>query len=91
MRCTSLLCRISASVALAGALVLAPLKPVVMNAQQAIQVFLSAVDEDGKPITDLRAEDVTIQVDGSVCATTKFELPTTPKGHSVRWRRMRGS
>src|SRR5436309_4593888 len=40
---------------------------------QSIQLFLSAVDESGKPITDLRAEDVTIQVDGSLCKTTKFD------------------
>jgi hypothetical protein len=64
-----LLCRISASVALAGALAAAP----SLGAQQAIQVFLSAVDGDGKPVTDLRAEDVNILVDGSLCKTTKYE------------------
>ena len=69
MRCTSLLSRISASLALAGALACAP----ALRAQQSIQLFLSAVDENGKPITDLRAEDVTIQVDGSLCKTTKFD------------------
>ena len=45
MKCTSLLCRISASVAIAGALAIAP----TLRAQQAIQVFFSAVDGDGKP------------------------------------------
>jgi hypothetical protein len=69
MRCTSLLSRISASAALAAALAFAP----AVRAQQAIQVFLSAVDENGKPITDLSAEDVAIQVDGSLCKTTRFE------------------
>ena len=69
MKCTSLLCRISASLALAGALAAAPW----LGAQQAIQVFLSAVDGDGKPVTDLRAEDVNILVDGSLCKTTKYE------------------
>ena len=69
MKCTSLLCRISASVALAGALAVAPL----LHAQQAIQVFLSAVDGDGKPVADLKAEEVNILVDGSVCKTTKYE------------------
>jgi hypothetical protein len=69
MKCTSLLCRISASAALAGALAVAPL----LHAQQAIQVFLSAVDGDGKPVPDLKAEEVNILVDGSVCKTTKFE------------------
>jgi len=69
MKCTSLLCRISASAALAGALAVAPL----LHAQQAIQVFLSAVDGDGKPVADLKAEEVNILVDGSVCKTTKYE------------------
>jgi len=74
MRCTSLLCRISVSAALAGVLALAP----TLHAQQFIQIFLSAVDGDGKPVTDLRAEDVNIQTDGSVCKTTKFELIEWP-------------
>jgi len=69
MKCTSLLCRISASAALASALAVAPM----LHAQQAIQVFLSAVDGDGKPVADLRAEEVNILVDGSVCKTTKYE------------------
>src|SRR5437773_12414777 len=69
MRSTSLLCRISASLALAVVLAFAP----VLRAQQFIQVFLSAVDGDGKPVTDLRAEDVSVIVDGSVCKTTKFD------------------
>src|SRR5256885_17067502 len=68
MRCTSLLCRISVSLALACALSAASL-----HAQQSIQLFLSAVDGDGKPVTDLRAEDVAISVDGSVCRQTRFE------------------
>jgi hypothetical protein len=68
MRCTSLLCRISVSVALA-ALAVAP----ALHAQQPIQVFFSAVDADGMPVTDLRAEDITVQVDGSVCKPTRFE------------------
>ena len=69
MRCTSLLCRISASAALAGVLAVAP----ALHAQQPIQVFFSAVDADGMPVTDLRAEDITVQVDGSVCKPTRFE------------------
>jgi len=67
-------CRISASLALAGVLALAP----ALHAQQAIQVFLSAVDGDGKPVTDLRTEDVAILVDGSVCKTTKFDAIDWP-------------
>ena len=74
MRCTSLLCRISASLALACMLAIAP----ALHAQQAIQVFLSAVDGDGKPVADLRAEDVNILVDGSVCKTTKFDAIDWP-------------
>jgi hypothetical protein len=64
-----LLCRISGSLALVGILALTP----ALRAQQAIQVFLSAVDGDGKPITDLRAEDIQIQTDGSPCRVAKFE------------------
>jgi hypothetical protein len=74
MRSTSLLCRISASLALAGVLALAP----ALGAQQFIQVFLSAVDGDGNPVTDLRAEEVSILVDGSVCKLTKFDEITWP-------------
>lgn len=74
MKCTSLLCRISTSVVLAGALAAAP----SLGAQQAIQVFLSAVDGDGKPVTDLRAEEVNILVDGAVCKTTKYEEISWP-------------
>jgi len=69
-----LLCRISASVAIAGALAIAP----TLRAQQAIQVFFSAVDGDGKPVTDLKAEELNIQVDGGVCKTSKFEEITWP-------------
>jgi hypothetical protein len=69
-----LLCRISASVGLAAVLAAAP----ALHAQQAIQVFLSAVDGDGKPITDLRAEDVNILADGSLCKTTKFDAIDWP-------------
>ena len=71
MRCMSLLCRTSASVAVAGVLAIA--LPPSLQAQQAIQVFLSAVDGDGKPIGDLRAEDMAITVDGLACKTTKWE------------------
>ena len=69
MKCTSLPCRISASIAIAGALAAAP----ALRAQQAIQVFFSAVDGDGKPVSDLRAEELNIAVDGAPCKTTKFE------------------
>src|SRR3954468_6450081 len=72
MRCTSLLCRISASLGLAVAAMAGMFSP-GLHAQQAIQIFLSAVDGDGKPVTDLRAEDVTIQTDGAPCRTTKFD------------------
>jgi len=69
MRCTSLLCRISGSVAFAAALAAGP----ALHAQQPIQVFFSAVDGDGMPVNDLRAEEITVQVDGSVCTPTRFE------------------
>jgi hypothetical protein len=69
MRCTSSLCRISASLTLAFVLALTP----ALRAQQSIQVFLSAVDGEGKPVSDLRAEEVSILVDGGVCKQTKFD------------------
>ena len=80
MRFTSLRCRISGRrarfpfaciAALLLALVIAGASP--LRAQQAIQVFMSAVDGEGKPITDLKAEEVAIQTDGAECKTTKFE------------------
>jgi hypothetical protein len=74
MRCTSLLCRISASVAVAAVLALTP----ALRAQQLIQIFLSAVDGEGNPVTDLRAEDVAIFTDGAVCKTTRFEAIDWP-------------
>ena len=74
MKCTSLLCRISVSAAMAGALAVTP----ALRAQQAIQVFFSAVDGDGKPVTDLKAEELTIMVDGAACKTSKFEEITWP-------------
>ena len=49
-----------------------------LRAQQAIQVYMSAVDGDGKPITDLKAEEVNIQTDGTECKTTKFEAIDWP-------------
>jgi hypothetical protein len=81
MKCTSLLCRISASLTLAVAFAAVPaLVPSlgIVSAQQSIQVFLSAVDGDGTPVTDLRAEDVNILVDGAVCKTTKFDAIDWP-------------
>jgi len=69
MKCMSLPCRISASLAAAAVLAVAP----ALHAQQPIQLFLSAVDGDGKPVTDLRAEDVAILADGAACRTTRFE------------------
>jgi hypothetical protein len=85
MRSTSLRCPTSgkrarfsvaatAAVLLAAAAALAP----PLRAQQAIQVFMSAVDGEGKPITDLKAEDVGIQTDGAECKTTKFEAIDWP-------------
>ena len=74
MKCMSLRSRISASVALAAALAIGP----AVHAQQSIQIFLSAVDGDGQPVSDLRAEDVNILVDGAVCTTTRFEAIDWP-------------
>jgi hypothetical protein len=49
-----------------------------LRAQQAIQLFMSAVDNDGKPVLDLKAEDVSIQTDGNECKLTKFEAIDWP-------------
>lgn len=62
---------------LAVALVL-PAGGAVVYAQQPIQLFLSAVDDDGKPVTDLKAEEVLVQVDGADCSTTRFETIDWP-------------
>ncbi len=74
MKCMSLRFPISASVALAAALAIGP----IVHAQQSIQIFLSAIDGDGQPVSDLRAEDVNILVDGSLCTTTRFEAIDWP-------------
>jgi hypothetical protein len=85
MRFTYLRCRTSGSATLrAVALVLAaslagfPVGEAVVYAQQPIQLFLSAVDNDGKPVTDLKAEEVVIQVDGADCTITRFEAIDWP-------------
>ena len=85
MRFMYLRCRTSGSTALRTiALVLTaslaslPVGEAVVHAQQPIQLFLSAVDNDGKPVTDLKAEEVLIQVDGADCMTTRFEAIDWP-------------
>ena len=85
MRFTSLRCRINgkrarltlaSSFALLVAFLIAAGSP--LRAQQAIQVYMSAVDGEGKPITDLKAEDIAVQTDGAECKTTKFETIDWP-------------
>jgi hypothetical protein len=78
-------CRIGSSPALrtvalvvAAALAGLPAAETVVYAQQPIQLFLSAVDDDGKPVTDLKAEEVLVQVDGTECSTTRFEAIDWP-------------
>ena len=85
MRFMSLRCRTSGNATLGTlALVLAvllaglPIGEAVVHAQQPIQLFLSPVDNDGKPVTDLKAEEVGIQVDGADCNTTRFEAIDWP-------------
>ena len=70
MKCTFSRCLSLALVAL----MFAP----ALRAQQSIQVYLSAVDSESKPVTDLRAEDIGIQTDGSPCKVTKFEAINWP-------------
>jgi hypothetical protein len=85
MRFMYLRCRTSASsarralaIVLVTSLAGLPVGGAVVHAQTPIQLFLSAVDNDGKPVTDLKAEEVAIQVDGADCVTTKFEAIDWP-------------
>ncbi len=84
MRSMSLRCRTGSAgrrplaLGLAALLAGGPGGAAVVHAQQPIQIFLSAVDNDGKPVTDLRAEEVNIQVDGADCNTTRFEAIDWP-------------
>lgn len=76
-RCRSTVRRIAicaAGASLAAVLAGGP----VLHAQQPIQIFMSAVDVDGKPVTDLKAEEVDIQVDGAACPITRFDAIDWP-------------
>jgi len=48
------------------------------HAQQPIQIFLSAVDADEKPVVDLKEEEIDIQVDGAACPVARFEAINWP-------------
>ena len=79
MRSTYLRCRsttLSFAGALAGVIVLA--FGTTAHAQQPIQIFLSAVDADAKPVVDLKEEEIDIQVDGAACPIARFEAINWP-------------
>lgn len=79
MRSTYLPCRsatLAFAVSLAGVLVLA--FGTSARAQQPIQIFLSAVDADEKPVVDLKEEEIDIQVDGAACPIARFEAINWP-------------
>lgn len=79
MRFTYLPCRsatLAVAVSLAGVLVLA--FGTSARAQQPIQIFLSAVDADEKPVVDLKEEEIDIQVDGAACPIARFEAINWP-------------
>ena len=79
MRFTYLPCRsatLAFAVSLAGVLVLA--FGTSARAQQPIQIFLSAVDADEKPVVDLKEEEIDIQVDGAACPIARFEAINWP-------------
>ena len=84
MRSMYLRCRTGSTTArplafvLAAALAGLPVGETVVHAQKPIQLFLSAVDNAGKPVTDLKSEEVLIQTDGADCATTRFEAIDWP-------------
>jgi hypothetical protein len=48
------------------------------HAQQPIQIFLSAVDADAKPVVDLKEEEIDIQIDGAACPIARFEAINWP-------------
>lgn len=79
MRSTYLRCR-STTLALAGALagVIVLAFGTTAHAQQPIQIFLSAVDADAKPVVDLKEEEIDIQVDGAACPIARFEAINWP-------------
>jgi len=64
------------AVSVAGVLVLA--FGTSAHAQQPIQIFLSAVDADEKPVVDLKEEEIDIQVDGAACPVARFEAINWP-------------
>jgi hypothetical protein len=71
--------QMAAAAAVAAAFAALPAVSPRLHAQgKPIQVFLSAMDAAGQPVADLKAEDVSILVNGSACATTKFEPITWP-------------
>ena len=79
MRSTYLRCR-STTLALAGSLagVIVLAFGTAAHAQQPIQIFLSAVDADAKPVVDLKEEEIDIQVDGAACPIARFEAINWP-------------
>src|SRR4029450_4916971 len=79
MRSTYLRCR-STTLALAGSLagVIVLAFGTTLHAQQPIQIFLSAVDADAKPVVDLKEEEIDIQVDGAACPIARFEAINWP-------------
>src|SRR2546422_843515 len=44
-----------------------------VEAQQPLQVFLSAVDSIGQPVTDLTASDMSLILDGAACPGIKID------------------
>ncbi len=77
MRSTYLRCR-STSIALAASLAGVLAGGTAAHAQQPIQIFLSAVDIDAKPVVDLKEEEIDIQVDGVACPIARFETINWP-------------
>jgi len=79
MRSTYLRCRrttLALTASLAGVIVLS--FGAAAHAQQPIQIFLSAVDADAKPVVDLKEEEIDIQIDGAACPIARFEAINWP-------------
>jgi hypothetical protein len=77
MRSTYLRCR-STTLAIAAFFAAVMAGATAAHAQQPIQIFLSAVDIDAKPVVDLKEEEIDIQVDGVACPIARFEAINWP-------------
>jgi hypothetical protein len=60
------------------AVLIAPLSTGVAYAQRQIEFYVSAVDAQGNPVTDLRPDDIVVTEDGAAASVERMELVTRP-------------